>query len=57
VHLSLTDFVLQVLAYYNVAPTQLMTGAWLTILGYEAFCVDFIAPSCSLDDFTTFYVM
>jgi len=33
----------QVLAFYNVAPTQLMLGAWRMILGYEALCVDFAA--------------
>jgi len=56
-HLSLTDFVRQVLACYNVAPTQLMLGAWRTILGFEAICVNFAAASYSLEDFTTCYSM
>ena len=57
VHLSLTDFIRQVLAFYNVAPTQLMPSAWQTILGYEALCDDFAAPSYSLEDFATFYTI
>ena len=57
VHLPLTDFVRQVPAYYNVVPTQLMLGAWRTILGFEALCVDFAAASYSLEDFTTCYLM
>ena len=57
VQLPLIDFVHQVLAFYNVAPTQLMLGAWRMILGYKAIRVDFVAPLYSLEDFVTFYTM
>jgi len=40
-HLPLTDFVSQVLAYYNVALIQLTSSAWRTNLSSEALCVDF----------------
>ena len=57
VHLSLTDFVCQVMAYYNIAPTLLTPGAWQTILGFKALCVDFTSSSYSLEDFVTVYTM
>ena len=57
VHLPLTDFVCQVLVYYNVPPTQLTHGAWRAVLGFEALCVDFVATSYSLEDFATCYSM
>ena len=56
-HLPLTDFVRHVLAYYSVAPTQLMLGVWQTIIGFEALCEDFAAALYSLEDFTTCYSM
>ena len=57
VQLSLTNFVHRVLAFYNVASTQLMPGARRMILGYEALCVNFAAFSSSLEDFATFCTM
>ena len=57
VQLPLIDFVRQVLAFYNVTLTQLKLGIWLTILGYEAFCIDFSASLYRLEDFATVYTM
>jgi len=55
--IPLIDFVHQVLAFYNVALTQLISGVWWTILSYEAFCVDISASSYNLEDFATIYTM
>jgi len=46
-----------VLICYNMAPTQLMLGAWRMILGFEALCVDFANALYSPEDFATCYSM
>ena len=57
VHLPLTVFVCQVLAYYDVASTQLTSDAWQTVLAFEALCMDFAFDSYSAADFATCYSM
>ena len=57
VHFSLTDFIRQMLAYYNVTPTQLTPSAWRMIMGFEALCMDFTTATYSHEDFATCYLM
>jgi len=55
--LSLKNFILDILCHFQVAPSQLSTEAWWTILGFQALCASFAPNSCQCADFCAIYSM
>ena len=57
VKLLMTLFVRGVLVYFKVPPSQLTSGAWRTVLGFEALCAAHVPALYDVEEFCAAYVM
>ena len=55
--LAMMKFVRSVSIFYGVAPFQLSTEAWCTILGFEALCDLYAPETCHCEVFITAYLL
>ena len=51
----MTKFIHSILIFYRVAPSQLSTVTWCTVLGFEALCDLYAFEACLCEVFNTVY--
>jgi len=55
--LPMTKFVLSVLAFYKIAPSQLLGVVWRTVLEFKALCILSVPDVCQREVFNAAYAL